>query len=64
MDKIKSAIRLFALFTIFFVYKAIMGAIENNPNEIILWSLITVIYVVSLIILYFVAKRWEKNQNN
>ena len=63
MDKIKSAIRLLALFTIFFVYKAIMGAIENNSIDIILWSLITVIYVVSLIIMYFIAKRKEKSQN-
>ena len=63
MDRTKSAIRLLALFTIYFVYRVIMGAIENNSIEIILWSLITVIYVISLIILYFVAKRWEKNQN-
>ncbi|MFW9826474.1 MAG: hypothetical protein ACFFEY_02520 [Candidatus Thorarchaeota archaeon] len=63
MDKTKSAIRLLALFTIYFVYRAIMGAIENNSIEIILWSMITVIYVVSLIIMYIVANRWEKNQN-
>ncbi len=63
MDKTKSTIRLLALFTIYFVYRAIMGAIENNSIEIILWSLITLIYIVSLIIMYFIAKRWEKNQN-
>ena len=60
MDRIRSGIRLLALFSFFFIYKAIMGAIENSTNEVILWSLITVVYVVSLIISYFVIARWEK----
>ncbi len=62
MDRIKSAIRLLALFSIFFIYKAIMGIIENKPNEVILWPLITIVYIISLVILYFVAKRWEGQQ--
>ena len=62
MDKVKSGIRLLALFSIFFIYKAIMGAIAENINEVILWSLITLVYIISLIILYFVVKRWEKEQ--
>ncbi len=63
MDKIRSYIRLLALFCVFFIYKAIMGAIEIKPNEVTLWSLITVVYIVSLIIVYFVVKRWEKQQS-
>ena len=63
MDRIRSAVRLLALFSIFFIYKAIMAAIELNQNEVILWSLITIVYIVSLIIVYFVVKRWEKQQN-
>ena len=62
MDKIRSTIRLLSLFSIFFIYKAIMGAIDNNSNEIILWSIITVVYIVSLIVLYFVVQRREKMQ--
>ncbi|MFX0034316.1 MAG: hypothetical protein ACFE9I_01585 [Candidatus Hermodarchaeota archaeon] len=62
MDKVRSGIRLLALFSIFFIYKAIMGAIAENLNEITLWTLITIIYIVSLVILYFVVKRWEKEQ--
>ncbi|MFX1327478.1 MAG: hypothetical protein ACFE91_04965 [Promethearchaeota archaeon] len=62
MDKVRSGIRLLALFSIFFIYKAIMGAITENANEVILWTLITIIYIVSLVILYFVLKRWEKEQ--
>ncbi|MFX1313555.1 MAG: hypothetical protein ACFFHD_13255 [Promethearchaeota archaeon] len=62
MDKISSGIRLLTLFIIFFVYKAIMGLIEKNTNEIILWSLITVVYIISLGISYFLVKKWEKEQ--
>ena len=62
MDRIRSTVRLLALFSIFFIYKAIMGVIESNPNELILWSLITIVYLVSLIIVYFVIKRWEEQQ--
>jgi len=62
MDKVRSGIRLLALFSIFFIYKAITGIIENNTNEVILWSLITVVYIISLVILYFVVKNWEKEQ--
>ena len=63
MDKTSSSIRLLALISIFFIYKAIMGAINSNSNEIILWSLITIIYLVSLVILYFVFKRWDTEKN-
>ena len=62
MDKVRSGIRLLALFSIFFIYKAIIGAIANNTNEVILWSLITIVYIISLVIMYFVVKKWEKEQ--
>ena len=62
MDKVRSGIRLLALFSIFFIDKAIMGAIAENLNEITLGTLITIIYIVSLVIWYFVVKRWEKEQ--
>ena len=63
MNKTSSSIRLLALISIFFIYKAIMGVINSNSNEIILWSLITIIYLVSLVILYFVFKRWDTEKN-
>lgn len=62
MDKVKSYFRLLGLFSIFFVYRAIMGAIQNNITEITLWTLVTIVYIISLIILYFVIKRWESRQ--
>jgi len=62
MNKISSSVRLLALFSIFFIYKAIAGAIDNNSNEVILWSLITIIYIISLVILYLVVKRWERER--
>jgi uncharacterized membrane protein len=39
-----------------------MGVIENNPIEAFLWLLITIIYVISLVVLYFVTRRWEEQQ--
>jgi hypothetical protein len=62
MDRIKSTIRLLGLLSIFFIYRAIMGIINSNSMEVILWTLITIIYIISLIILYFVAQRWEKQE--
>ena len=62
MDKIRSSFRLLALFSIFFIYKVITGVIENNSNEIIIWSLITIVYMISLGIMYFVIRLREKEQ--
>lgn len=62
MDKISSTIRLLALFSIFFIYKAIMGVITDNSNEFIIWSLITIIYLISIIIMYFAFRRREKEK--
>jgi Na+/melibiose symporter-like transporter len=62
MDKVRSYFQLLGLFSIFFIYKAIMGVIENNMTEVTFWILITIVYIFSLIILYFVIKRWEKRQ--
>ncbi len=60
MDKLRSTLRLLALFSIYFIYKSIMGVIDDNTNEAIIWSLITFVYVISLVIAYFVLTRWEK----
>lgn len=62
MDKVRSTIRLLALFSIYFIYKAIMGVIDDNTNEVTIWSLITFVYVISLVIAYFVLIGWEKEQ--
>ena len=60
MDKLRSTLRVLALFSIYFIYKSIMGVIDDNTNEAIIWSLITFVYVISLVIAYFVLTRWEK----
>ncbi|MBY8984718.1 MAG: hypothetical protein KGD65_06615 [Candidatus Lokiarchaeota archaeon] len=59
MDRIRSGIRLLALFSVFFVYKAITGA---TFNEVVIWSLITLVYIISLVIMYFISTRWKKEQ--
>ena len=60
MVQVSSRIRLLALITIFFIVKAIVEAIEGDTNQVILWLLITIVYIASLVVLYFVMKRWEK----
>ncbi len=62
MEKVRSGIRLLALFSIFFIYKAIDAAISNNTNELTFWFLLTVVYLFSLIILFFVIRKLEKEE--
>lgn len=60
MDKLRSRIQLLSLFSIFFIYKAIDAAFSEKTDKVIVWSLITVFYIISLVILYFVMKYWQK----
>jgi hypothetical protein len=64
MDKLRSRIQLLALVSIFFIYRTIMGVINSNSNEVVIWSLITIVYIASLIVAYFVLTRWEKEQKS
>ncbi len=59
-NKLRFRIQLLSLFSIFFIYKAIEASFSKNPNEVMLWSLITVVYAISLTIMYFVVKNWQK----
>ncbi len=59
-NKLRFRIQLLSLLSIFFIYKAIEASFSKNPNEVMLWSLITVVYAISLIIMYFVIKNWQK----
>jgi hypothetical protein len=60
MNKLQNRMRLFSLITIFFLYRAIASYIEKDPMTSIVWALISISYVISLIILYFVVKKWQK----
>lgn len=64
MDNVRSVIRLLALFSIFFIYKAIQALLLKNMNEISLWVLITIVYVISITILFFVVKKLEKENKS
>ncbi|KKM82944.1 hypothetical protein LCGC14_1314370 [marine sediment metagenome] len=64
MDNVRSVIRLLALFSIFFIYKAIQALLSNNMNDITLWVLITIVYVISITILFFVVKKLEKENKS
>jgi len=60
MDNFKSTIQLLSLIIIFFIYKAISALFFNEYTEFILWFLISIIYAVSLIILYIVFRKRKK----
>ncbi|KKK42177.1 MAG: hypothetical protein Lokiarch_36970 [Candidatus Lokiarchaeum sp. GC14_75] len=64
MDNVRSVIRLLALFSIFFIYKAIIALLSKNMNDISLWVLITIVYVISITILFFVVKKLEKENKS
>jgi len=57
MDKLKSRVQLLSLFIIFFIYKAIAGIIDNNYSEFVLWFMFSIVYAISLMILYFAFKK-------
>jgi len=57
MEKLKSNIQLLSLLIIFFIYRAISATFFNNDAEFILWLLISILYAISLIILYMVLKK-------
>jgi len=57
MDKLKSRVQLLSLFIIFFIYKAIAGIVDNNYSEFVLWFMFSIVYAISLTILYFAYKK-------
>jgi hypothetical protein len=57
MDKLKSRVQLLSLFIIFFIYKAIAGIVDNNYSESVLWFMFSIVYAISLMILYFAFKK-------
>jgi len=62
MKDISFYIRLLLLLSIFFLYRLIIGFVENNQFEIIFWSIILGIYVPSLIILSFITKKYQNRK--
>lgn len=63
MNKLQQRIQILFLLSIFFVYKAVMGYINNDMSELTVWLMITIVYSISIIILTVVAMRWKKELN-
>ena len=63
MENLKSRITLLDLFSIVFIYKVIGGIISNNLNEITLWTMITFVYIFSLVVAFFVMKKFKKEHD-
>lgn len=60
MEKLQKQIQLLAIIIIFPIYKAIEAIVLETYPEIILWSLISIFYAISLAILYLVFKKRQK----
>ena len=60
--RLRSRLTLLALFSIFFIYKAIDAAISNKASETSLWVLITFVYLISLMVAFFVLKKFKREQ--
>ena len=57
MNKIHHRIRLLSLLSIFFVYKIITA---ENDEEMSLWFMITIVFIISIIIMLVVFKGWKE----
>jgi len=60
MEKLQKQIQLLALIIIFPIYKAIEAIVLNSYPEIIFWTLISIFYAISLVVLYLVFKKRQK----
>lgn len=64
MNKLQQRIRLLMLFSIYFIYRALASFyLENNPSMAVIWGIITITYIISLVIMIFVAKNWQNRMN-
>ncbi len=53
MDNLKQRLQLLALFSIFFIYKTISS---QTIEEMSLWFMITLVYLISLMIAYLTLR--------
>jgi hypothetical protein len=60
MEKLQKQIQLLALIIIFPIYRAVSAIIYNNYPEFILWTLVSIFYAISLVVLYLVFKKRQK----
>ena len=64
MNKLLQRIRLLMLFSIYFIYRAFASYyIENDSSMAAIWGIITITYIISLVIMIFVAKNWQNRMN-
>ena len=64
MNKLQQRIRLLMLFSIYFIYRALASFyLENDPYMATIWGIITITYIISLVIMIFVAKNWQNRMN-
>jgi len=54
MNKIQKRIQLLSLFSIYFIYKAITS---KTPEEVAVWTMITIVYLLSIVIMIIITNR-------
>jgi len=62
MDKLTQRMQLLWLLSIYFIFRIIRSFVENKSDEMILWSLFLIIYVISLFCMMFVVNNWKKRE--
>ena len=63
MDKLTQRMQLLWLLSIYFIFRIIRSFVENKSDEMILWTLFLIIYIISLIIMMFVVYNWKKRED-
>ena len=63
MKKLQRRIQLLSLISIFFIYRAILYYIEKDIYLALVWLIMTIVYIISLIIMLIVAKRWQEEMD-
>lgn len=64
MNRLRQRITLLFLMNIYFIYKVIAAFLEGNEFEIILWTIVLIIYSISLTALYLILRRQRAKQVN
>lgn len=62
MKNLQNRIRLLSLLSIFFIYRAIIYYLERKTDLFSIWLMIGIVYIISILIMQFIAQRLEKNQ--
>ncbi|MBD3214183.1 MAG: hypothetical protein GF311_16355 [Candidatus Lokiarchaeota archaeon] len=64
MKDVSFYLRLLLLLSIFFLWRLINGILENDQFEIAFWGIFLIVYIPSIIIASFAAKKYQEKKQN